>query len=768
MRAGASESTQFTTSQLANQLRVHCRRALPWLMVGLTPLLVYHQVYWPFDDSRSHFWGDTTGAYWPDLAFFTRSLQKWQLPLWNPDDRGGFPFAFDPQPGVLYPLNWIFVILALLWGQFPYELLQWKIFAHLSITAFGWYAWLASRSSKPAAMVGAIAATFGCFTLQHVHFGLVWPIAFVPWFLVALDRWLATRSTSAALCVASSLGAIVAAGSPPSTLYGLIVCACYGILPVARSVYGLKGTDRFRLLVTGVLGVAVAALLSAPVIVGTAHLTASSVLEKRSFDTYVNFGRLDPEDLFALVYPTTSGSLLYVGVTIAGLALLGLCLHLRNSLVWLSTGLALLGVLLTIGDHTPVLRWASIVMPPVRFFRLPFRYLYLTQVATGVLAASGTDALLTSKRMRRWIAHGLLLVLLVASAALWREPPQLPRSKLDLLTNDMAAATLWLGLILFVCLIAKVRHTFRYVAYALPLLVAADLANFVPHTHVLRKGIFELPRLVSASATAKMMRESDQYRVWDEFGLGFRSGSRLGLRDLRGYMDPLRLADYETMLTQLARAPELLERWGVRWVLSAPHAYVGTSHNRVHVSGLGFGTKREAHLIELPQPRSAAFFTNHVEIAQTNAAAFQALLGNPLTARVQVPADAMPPGADGLSQLARSDSPVGPDVSATLLQRRNNSLKFKVDAPNLGWFVVNEAYFPGWSASVDGRSVSVQKVDGWIRGFPLSPGLHTIEMLFRPWDWLVLASIAFIAWLALGGWALWAAYRRLAKSAANL
>jgi hypothetical protein len=69
-------------------------RALPWIFVGVAPILMYHRVYIESGRNVAHFWGDTTNAYWPDLVFFTRSIAHGEFPLWNPNDRGGFPFAF--------------------------------------------------------------------------------------------------------------------------------------------------------------------------------------------------------------------------------------------------------------------------------------------------------------------------------------------------------------------------------------------------------------------------------------------------------------------------------------------------------------------------------------------------------------------------------------------------------------------------------------------------------------------------------------------------
>lgn len=394
-----------------------CQAALPWLFVGVAPLIMYHRVYIESGRNVAHFWGDTTGAYWPDLAFFTRSIAQGEIPLWNPNERGGFPFAFDPQPGVLYPLNWLFVIAGLALGHVPYMLLQLKILAHLSLTSTGWYAWLKQRVSRPAAVVGALGATLGCYTLQHVHYGLIWPIAFVPWFLAALDRWTATRRISAALSMGACVGAIVAAGSPPAALYGLMACASFGIPQVLGAFYRSKGLERRQLFVTGIAGAALAVLLALPVILGTAHLTAASVLEKRDFG-YISSGSLAARDLKAFLYPSSSGAIVYLGTSLAGLAVVGICCRFWQRLTIIAMLLGAAGTLLALGDNTPVLKWAAAAFPPIRFFRLAFRYLYLTQVALGVLAALGVDALVKARKGATW-ARCILFVLLVVCAGVW-------------------------------------------------------------------------------------------------------------------------------------------------------------------------------------------------------------------------------------------------------------------------------------------------------------------------------------------------------------
>jgi len=204
------------------------------------------------------------------------------------------------------------------------------------------------------------------------------------------------------------------------------------------------------------------------------------------------------------------------------------------------------------------------------------------------------------------------------------------------------------------------------------------------------------------------------------------------------------------MASELMLAPELLERWGVRWALPADHPYVGSGHKRVNYSRLRRAIKRENGVLELPNPRAPGFFTDFYEARSTDAAAWRALEANPLEARLQLsPEIGQVKGLPTRRDSASIANPVR-ELAARLVERRNNALSFTLEAPRAGWFVINEAYFPGWLAWVDGSPTPLYRVDGWIRGLPISQGSHRIEIRYRPTGWLILASVASLLWLALG------------------
>ena len=54
-----------------------------------------------------------------------------------------------------------------------------------------------------------------------------------------------------------------------------------------------------------------------------------------------------------------------------------------------------------------------------------------------------------------------------------------------------------------------------------------------------------------------------------------------------------------------------------------------------------------------------------------------------------------------------------------------------------GLAVFSEIYYPGWTATIDGREAEVIRVDYILRGLEIPAGEHTIEFTFRPKAYIV-------------------------------
>jgi hypothetical protein len=721
---------------------------VPVLLAAIAPVLMYHRVYLKPLGHEAYFYGDTVGSYWPDLVYFVRTLAHAEFPLWCPNERGGIPFAFDPQTGVLYPVNWLLAAVGLVIGRTPYALFEFKILVHLSLATIGWYAWLRCRLSQPAALVGAIAGGLGLYTIQNGHFGLIWPITWVPWALLSLHKWLATRSVVPMFAFGASVGALFAAGSPPGALYGALAIAGIGAPQVVRELFILPNGERKKLLVSGLIGASVASILALPVVLGSQILTGQSVLEKRDY-AYFSGAPLWLSDWGLLISPAAHGLSMYAGVAIVTLAIIGICRSSLRLLTASAFAVGAFGLLMALGDQTPVAAWTYAHFLPVRYFRLIFRYLYLVQAGLAVLAAVGAEELLSSGRRCRWAFASLSLLAACIAGLVWAS--RSGNVQIDQGLSLRRSGTLyWLAFVWIAALVSLVVRIRVLRLVVLSAIVLADLSLAVPSANTLRDGTFSVPSQVSSEALTQILKETQSYRVWDEFALAYRPGSRVGVRDLRGYMDPLRLAHYDTMVAHLWNAPLLLERWNVRWVLPAPLPHLGGSHNRVDVRKLSSIARRiEPHVLELPEPRARAVFTPRVQIPKTEDQLWSTLEKDPLGAPLQLPprTDTQTPEV-GIA----TDGGVFPPVSdkpAILLERKSNSLSFSVDAPIDGWLVVNEAYFPGWTAVVDGNPTPVYRVDGWVRGLRIPKGVHLVGLAFRPTSWLIAASAAIIVWLGL-------------------
>ncbi len=69
-----------------------------------------------------------------------------------------------------------------------------------------------------------------------------------------------------------------------------------------------------------------------------------------------------------------------------------------------------------------------------------------------------------------------------------------------------------------------------------------------------------------------------------------------------------------------------------------------------------------------------------------------------------------------------------------------------------GLVVLSDTYFPGWTATVDGKPVGILEVYGALRGVVVEKGEHRIEMVYRPWSALVggglsLLGIGLLLWV---------------------
>ncbi len=362
-----------------------------------------------------------------------------------------------------------------------------------------------------------------------------------------------------------------------------------------------------------------------------------------------------------------------------------------------------------------------------------------------MLAAYGVHSLVegsTLASFRRGLGVAVLVLLAVAVWVSLAEPPGAQARTAD----DLWLAVLLGGLLLGVTAggLRAPSATWGLAALAL---VALDLGGHASRAGVLAKGTFEPKPKLGAGAVAELLDGADEYRVYDEFALGWRSGSRTGMRDFRGYKDPLRLARYDLLLEGLGARPELLQKANVRHVLHARHPYHGLGHHHVKAPARIHGAKKlgqGGHLYELAAPDPYAYWVGGVETVEGASKAVAALAALDTKRRALVVA------ADAAGE-ARSQAvdDAQERVPAAVVDRGPNHVTLDVSAPASGWLVVNEAWFPGWVAEVGGASVAPIRANVMFQAVPIGPGAQRVTLAFRPTGFLVGAALAVAIWLAL-------------------
>jgi hypothetical protein len=95
---------------------------------------------------------------------------------------------------------------------------------------------------------------------------------------------------------------------------------------------------------------------------------------------------------------------------------------------------------------------------------------------------------------------------------------------------------------------------------------------------------------------------------------------------------------------------------------------------------------------------------------------------------------------------ARGPLPAAPGrVLAVRRDRERIEIVAEAEAP--ATLVVNDAWWPGWRAYIDGLEVSIVPADVLVRAVPFPAGRHTLEMRYQPPEvryglWLSLAGLA--------------------------
>lgn len=367
--------------------------------------------------------------YWRQFGF--TQLKAGHLALWNPYVFSGTPFLGGWQAELLYPFDWMYLIL-------PLNLaINCEIALHVFIAGLGTSLWVRANGMHPgAALLAGVMVMFGGTYFPHIyagHLSTLDTMAWVPFVLLAIDGLMESVGRGAALryglLAAFALAMEILSGHPQTMFNTLVMCGIY------LAIRMLRDPKRWtRVVLFGLVGVGAGAISAAQIVAGLAAAAEGTRRHGVPY-SFASMFSFPPENFLTALAPNVFGSesislywgrcylwetCLYMGIAGIALAVFGL---IRGTSRLRGTWLAMIIILLVValGGHTPLFELLY-HLPGFNTFRSHSKFIYEASLFLAIAAAAGLDAFLCGAGTRSFAISvavlGLLLLCLGATLEL--------------------------------------------------------------------------------------------------------------------------------------------------------------------------------------------------------------------------------------------------------------------------------------------------------------------------------------------------------------
>ena len=668
----------------------------------------------------------------PLKGYWGSALGEGRLPLWNPHVALGRPLLADPEAGVFYPATLLFLVMDVRSAAIL------TMVAHLALALFG-VVHLARKlgaAPGPSHVAMLFAASTGFFALFQG--GSVNYACSFCWMPLVLASALALRDHPSLRGVASLsllFGLQLVCHPQPAWLSGyaaaaLVIGAWRGSL-----VEGAVQTVR----VLGLLSLALVwgAAIAAVQLLPLAELIGQSNRATGSFELASSFA--SPLAAWATLWLPAQGltdielsGQLYAGSAVAIAGIAGLT-RVRDQSSRALLAMAIAAGLLAAGDSTPFFRGLYHLVPFLSMIRVPARAGVLVALAIALAAPlylSRRDANRTE--IRRLLVVGVSSALL---AALFSRLPELramgDRLPFHLLSTVGAAALL--GVVL-----CSSNARWRRAAYGgLALLTAVELAFQVMPLKVSIAGPADFPgeRMLRDTLLSQgfMSPGSPPPRISIPYpAVRENAGMEMGWSTFTGF-GPAYLGRVWDAVHELRG----LQPPVTRNVFPADNIYDDGPFPYDGMSLVVGYDRRSARVAVRKEADPRAWLVQRaVVVADARGALLRMRLGHD----VHVSALLEAPLASPLD----ASAPAG---KVRIVRFLPEAIDLEVESPGSALLLLGEAWYPGWTAKVDGRPASVLPANGWMRAAPVPAGASHVEMRFHS-TWLLPGAL--LSLLALG------------------
>jgi hypothetical protein len=686
------------------------------------------------------------------------------FPQWDPYLFGGMPYVAAMHGDIFYPTFLLRLIL-------PTDVaMTWGMILHFFLCGLAtyWFLRAATRFSFFPALVGGVAYMMGGFVSSLPsagHDGKIFVSALFPVALLVLTWAMRDGKRWAWGAFAIVVGLTVLTPHPQLLQYTLLTAGAWALF----LAFGGLGDEKLALraalvrltaaLGAVLVGLAIGAIQYVPVM---EYVKWSPRATGFGYDTATSYS-FPLEELINVYLPQFSGILgnywgrngihfhsEYIGVAVLALAAAafgGGWTRARKRIFWFWIGAGIVSLLWALGGSTPFFKLVYALVPGTTYFRAPSTIFFITTFAVAVMAAFGTERILSGRISVKYAYGWLIGATVIALFALAggftvlannvAVSPQLA-DKIDANAADVKVGAL--RSLLFVALLCgaillllKNKINALTTGWILVALCAVDLWSierlywefsapaktlYASDTSIeFLKKLSQPVRVLTIPTEALPMAHNDPNLMGDGLMVhGVRilfgyHGNALGrfLPYQEEYANPTlwALTNTEFILINADTLPVP----GARRVVGPIHDAAGTS----------------VSLFLLPGEHPFSWVAPAI-IKYPDASVTEAYKATNFPVRSVAIFDTS--SKQAAAQLTALPAPLATTVHVDNYAPGHIALTLSDPAPKGSALIASENFYPGWHATVDGKPATAERADLTLIGVPLPEGAKKVELDF--------------------------------------
>ncbi len=747
---------------------------------------------------KALFWGTTILQFIPWRHLAVEILRQGQIPLWNPFSGMGAPLLANYQSALLYPLNWVMMLVDYSGG------VEWSaigqgyfIAAHLAIAGWGMRRYLRLMGlGELGQLIGALGFALGGYLISRASFqSILLCASWIPWimyFSTLLCNHSANRKYFLSLVLVLMM--LLLAGHAQTSWYTIWMgSAWWGYLIWHHTDKNARKDVQVWLkgLLPWITSVIAAVLVSCAQLLPTLeymlHSQRASGVASEIGLTYSFW----PWRILTFLMPNLFGNpavgnywgygnywedAVYSGAMAVPLAIFALMMLIKgrrisfkNQQVDLPDGilfwwaLILFSLLMALGKNIPIYNWVYDHFFLFRLFQAPTRINIVTQFGLAFLAGAGIDRWQKpTGKCLYWLRLGIAGAAAMAFTAISFHflntlfYPTIVQSVIVFGLKAMVfgfillftpqANELWYDSIPK----TKIWGAFVLAFFLIDLIGEQWGLNPAIHAQIYSSlGVNQIPALVLQGRG--ILLPEDEYQL--KFNDYFRFDTfqpKTSWDDLRfTWLANINLLDQVSVLNNFDPfVPQSYANW---WKIIEDAQKKGDTaklSNLLRVSAVQWIAKRESegkvNIIPFSGYKRAMITTCAVGMDSEESVLEQL---SQLTESAENTVYLYP--KDGLEQQRCERDMNNSTAAIQIIANTPNQVQYSVSVEKNGWFVMNDINYPGWTAKVNGKPVKMVTANYLFRAVPINSGQNLITFTYRPWSFFIGLVISLITFVIL-------------------